>query len=64
MAAPGSEVESCNASENGIHLCSLNLTVLLSYFFSLNLSWLKLDLISSETAVIKDSFFLAIICIN
>ena len=58
--APGREVDSCNASENGIHLCSLNLTVELSSFFSLNLSKLKLDFISAETAVIKDSLFLAI----
>ena len=48
----GFEAESCNAGEKGIHLCSLNLTVLLSSFFSLNFSKLKLALISLVTIIL------------
>ena len=64
IGAPGIEIDSCNALENGIHLCSLNLTFVFNNFFSLNLSKLKLAFISSDTAAVNDVDFslLAIIC--
>jgi hypothetical protein len=51
---PGIDKASCNAGENGIHFCSLNLTLDAKPLFALNLSKLKADFSSLSAASVSD----------